>query len=130
MARGRGAVLVRTKGARAIWAACLVAALALLAPRQAPAPVAAAARAVQLIGPGRAGAPLVSLIDGARQRVLVEAFALSDSSVIAALQAAERRGVDVRVMLDPQGLDSAATLAALQHAGIRTRAPNPAYALT
>jgi cardiolipin synthase A/B len=123
-------VLVRTKGARAIWTACLVAALALLVPRQAPAPVAAAAPAVQLIGPGRAGAPLVSLIDGARQRVLVEAFALSDSSVIAALQAAQRRGVDVRVMLDPRGLSSAATLRALQSAGIRTRAPNPTYALT
>jgi hypothetical protein len=123
-------VLVRTKGARAIWTACLVAALALLVPRQAPAPVVAATPAVQLIGPGKARGPLVSLIDGARQRVLVEAFALSDSSVIAALQAAQRRGVDVRVMLDPGGLDSAATLRALQSAGIRTRAPNPSYALT
>jgi hypothetical protein len=85
---------------------------------------------LQLIGPGRAGAPLVSLIDGAHQRVLVEAFALSDTSVIAALQAAQRRGVDVRVMLDPQGVSSAATLGALQRASIRTRAPNPAYALT
>src|SRR5919198_468853 len=130
MARGRGAVLVRTKGARAVWAACLVAALALQVPRQAPAPVAAATPALQLIGPGKARGPLVSLIDGARQRVLVEAFALSDTSVIAALQAAARRGVDVRVMLDPQGLNSAATLGALQSAGVRTRAPNPAYALT
>jgi cardiolipin synthase A/B len=104
---------VRMTGARSVWAACLV-----------------AAPALQLIGPGGAGAPLISLIDGARERVLVEAFALSDTSVIAALQAAERRGVDVRVMLDPQGLDSAATLGALQSAGIRTRAPNPAYALT
>src|SRR5205085_826243 len=127
---GRGAVLGRTQVARSVWAACLVTALALHVPRQAPAPVAAAAPALQLIGPGRAEAPLVSLIDGARQRVLVEAFALSDTSVIAALQAAERRGVDVRVVLDPQGLDSAATLGALQSAGIRTRAPNPAYALT
>src|SRR2546423_2375075 len=127
---GRGAVLGRTKVARSVWAACLVAALALQVPREAPAPVAAAAPAVQLIGPGSAEAPLVSLIDGARQRVLVEAFALSDTSVIAALQAAKRRGVDVRVMLDPQGVSSAATLGALQSAGIRTRAPNPAYALT
>src|SRR2546423_1004693 len=127
---GRGAVLGRTKVARSVWAACLVAALALHVPRQAPAPVAAAASAVQLIGPGRAEAPLVSLIDGARQRVLVEAFALSDTSVIAALQAAKRRRVDVRVMLDPQGVSSAATLGALQSAGIRTRAPNPAYDLT
>jgi hypothetical protein len=123
-------VLVRIKGARSVWAAYLVAALALQGPRQAPAPVAAAAPAVQLIGPGRAGAPLVSLIDGARERVLVEAFALSDASVIAALQAAQRRGVDVRVMLDPRGLSSADTLSALHSASIRTRAPNPAYALT
>jgi len=91
---------------------------------------ATAAPALQLIGPGGAGAPLISLIDGARERVLVEAFALSDTSVIAALQAVKRRGVDVRVMLDPQGVSSAATLGALQSAGIRTRAPNPAYALT
>ena len=123
-------MLVRTNVARSVWATCLVAALALQVPRQAPAPVAAATPALQLIGPGKAGAPLVSLIDGARQRILVEAFALSDTSVITALQAAQRRGVDVRVMLDPRGLSSAATLRALQSAGIRTRAPNPAYALT
>lgn len=85
---------------------------------------------VQVIGPGGSEQPLAALISGARLRVLVEAFALNDAAIVAALQAAQRRGVDVRVMLDPRGLQSAATLAALHAAAIRTRAPNPAYAVT
>lgn len=84
----------------------------------------------QVIGPGSGEGSLTALIDGARLRVLVEAFALNDGTIIGALQAARRRGVDVRVMLDPRGLQSAPTLATLQSAGILTRAPNPAYTVT
>lgn len=83
-----------------------------------------------LLGPGGTQTPLLGLIGAARTRVLVEAFALVDPTVIAALQAAERRGVDVRVMLEPRGLNVTTTLAQLKSAGIRTRVPNSAYGVT
>lgn len=90
----------------------------------------AAGPALLLVGPGTTEGSLTGLIATARQRVLVEAFALIDPNVIAALAAAERRGVDVRVMLDAHGLNVSATLAQLRSAGIRTRAPNSTYPVT
>ncbi len=95
-----------------------------------PTATAPAGPTLLLLGPGNAEAPLVDLIDGAHERVLVEAFALVDPAVVAALQSAERRGVDVRVMLDAHGLNVKATLAQLNSAGIRTRVPNSAYPVT
>lgn len=71
-------------------------------------------------GPGGGEAALLDLIARARARILVDAFDLNDSAIYDALVAARRRGVDVRVMLDHIGLNAAATLAALQRAGIRT----------
>jgi cardiolipin synthase len=82
---------------------------------------------LQVFGPGGVESPVQARIDGARQRVLVEAYALDDPAVIAALQRAARRGVDVRVMLDPRGLNTAATLSKLAGAGVRVRTPNSAY---
>ena len=82
---------------------------------------------LQVFGPGGVESPVQAQIDGARQRVLIEAYALDDPTVIAALQRAARRGVDVRVMLDPHGLNTAETLPKLVGAGVRTRTPNPGY---
>lgn len=117
--------------------ALIVAAFCLLAvllgpwpARAAGPPVTTGAGAAQVIGPGNGEQPLLALIGGAHLRVLVEAYALNDLAVIGALQAARRRGVDVRVMLDPHGLQSALTLAALNASNILTRPPNPAYAVT
>jgi len=82
---------------------------------------------LQVFGPGGVESPVQAQIDGARQRVLVEAYALDDPAVLAALRRAAQRGVDVRVMLDPRGLNTAATLSQLAGAGVRTRPPNPGY---
>ncbi len=100
-----------------------------VAPRPTPTPTAAPATlpAQQVFGPGGVEGTVQTLVDGARGRVLVEAYTLDDPAVVAALGRAVRRGVDVRVMLDPRGLNSASTVAALRAAGVRTRAPNPSY---
>jgi len=95
-----------------------------------PAPVASPAPSLptlQVFGPGGTEATVQSLVDGARRRVLVEAYALDDPAVLAALRRVAQRGVDVRVMLDPRGLNSAATVAGLQGTGVRTRTPNPSF---
>lgn len=114
-------------------AACVAAALALpwwpagavvrgAAPR--------ASAPIQLVRQGDRHAMLLNLLASARQRVLVEAFALSDAGVIAALESARQRGVDVRVMLDPLGVSSAGTTRTLAGQGVLTRPPNPAYGVT
>ncbi len=82
---------------------------------------------LQVFGPGDVESPVQAQIDGARQRVLIEAYALDDPTVIAALQRAARRGVDVRVMLDPHGLNTPETLPKLVGAGVRARTPAPGY---
>ncbi|MDQ2827849.1 MAG: phospholipase D-like domain-containing protein [Chloroflexota bacterium] len=82
---------------------------------------------LQVFGPGGVESPVQAQIDGARQRVLIEAYALDDPAVLAALRRAAQRGVDVRVMLDPRGLNTTTTLSQLAGVGVRTRTPNPGY---
>ena len=116
------------------WASVLVAvacALFVLGPSTASAgaPRQSGQPAIAVAGPGNVESTVAALIATARQRVLVEAFALDDPAIVTALQQAERRGVDVRVMLDPVGLNTAGTEAALGTVGIRTRSPNPTYSV-
>ncbi len=104
-------------------------------PTETPAPLAGPIDVIQgsdrLIGPGVGGeGQLTSLIASAHRRVLVEAYTLDDGPVVTALETAARNGVDVRVMLDPHGLSTTATLSSLQGAGIRTRSPSSHYPIT
>ncbi|AIY42697.1 putative endonuclease protein [Collimonas arenae] len=48
---------------------------------------------------------LIDALDAARQQVLVQAYLLSNHKIAAALIAAKRRGVDVKVMLDGRQLE-------------------------
>lgn len=84
---------------------------------------------IQIVAAGGEQA-VIALITAAKQRILIEAFALSDTTVITALESARLRGVDVRVMLDPRGLNTGLTEGALRASGVLTRAPNPAFAVT
>ncbi len=72
---------------------------------------------------------LVSLVEGATRRLLVENEEMSDPGIVAALEAAAGRGVDVEVcMTDSSSWSS--EFAALVHAGVRvvTYAPDaPLY---
>ena len=93
-------------------------------------------RGVQVFVEPEAGAtPLTSAIKGATRSVWVEVYLLTDSRVIAALEDAEHRGVDVRVMIEehPYGGDVVSpqrTLQTLQTAGINAKFADPAYYYT
>ena len=93
-------------------------------------------RGVQVFVEPEAGAtPLTSAIKGATRSVWVEVYLLTDSRVISALEDAEHRGVDVRVMIEehPYGGDVVSpqrTLQTLQTAGINARFADPAYYYT
>ena len=67
-----------------------------------PAPVAPALGEIAQTAPGDEIRVMIErALVGARQRVLAEVYTLTDPEVIAELVAAERRGVGVRVLLDP-----------------------------
>lgn len=52
------------------------------------------------IQPDEGQAPIVDVIDKAQTEVLVEVYLLSDKDIIASLENAKQRGVDVKVMLE------------------------------
>jgi phosphatidylserine/phosphatidylglycerophosphate/cardiolipin synthase-like enzyme len=67
-----------------------------------PSPLSASAGAVGQTSPGaEIRTMLEAAIDAARRRVLAEVYTLTDPDLIAGLAIAHRRGVDVRVILDP-----------------------------
>jgi len=68
-----------------------------------PAPIASAAGSVAQTTPGEEiRAQLTQSLAAATRSVRAEVFVLTDADVIAALAAARRRGVSVRVLLDPE----------------------------
>jgi phosphatidylserine/phosphatidylglycerophosphate/cardiolipin synthase-like enzyme len=76
---------------------------------------------------------ILDAINNAQQSVWLEDYILSDTNVITALENAAKRGLDVRVMLDPHpygGSSPQATLAALNAAGAKAQISNPAFTYT
>ena len=72
--------------------------------------------------PGAAILPVVLQVIGeARQTLDVEMYTLTDQPVVAALIAAHRRGVAVRVLLDPSERPSDPSAALLRQAGVPLR---------
>jgi phosphatidylserine/phosphatidylglycerophosphate/cardiolipin synthase-like enzyme len=63
---------------------------------------------------------LAGVIDGAQQQVLVQAYLLTNRKIVAALIAARRRGIDVRVLVDGGQLEKIGrrVLSRLNAAGI------------
>lgn len=84
--------------------------------------------------PDEGSAPLVSAIATAKTSIHVEVYLLGDDTVIAALIAAKKRGVEVKVILekDPYGAPSAndATYSQLNAAGVPCVWANARYSLT
>jgi phosphatidylserine/phosphatidylglycerophosphate/cardiolipin synthase-like enzyme len=79
--------------------------------------------------------PVTSAIAATTHSVWVEVYLLTDARVIAALEDARHRGVEVRVMLEeyPYGFDVVApqrTLQTLMTAGIQAKFANSAYTYT
>lgn|GEM_PF-2343629 len=73
---------------------------------------------------------LITLIKEARTSILIESRAIDDPTLAHALIAARARGVDVRVMADPQSSSSTSVLGALAAADVWTRRGNPALPQT
>jgi phosphatidylserine/phosphatidylglycerophosphate/cardiolipin synthase-like enzyme len=99
-------------------------------PRPAPSPTPTPAPTLRLfVGPGSGVWAFVKGISEARHRLLLQVGALADGRIVDALLGARARGVDVRVLYDPSGMDRA-SLARLQAAGVLARTASPAFAAT
>jgi cardiolipin synthase len=87
-----------------------------------------------LVIPEDGSAPIIRLVDGARQSVWLYLYMLSDRGIINSLMGAATRGVDVRVMLekDPFGATNFndAVRDELGKAGIRVQWSNPTFKLS
>jgi cardiolipin synthase len=87
-----------------------------------PAPIAAADGSVAQTTPGEEiRARLMEALAGATRSVQAEVFVLTDSDVIAALAAARRRGVSVRLLLDPGQDVNRPAFNLLREAGVEVR---------
>jgi cardiolipin synthase A/B len=87
-----------------------------------------------IVLPDDGAAPLLSAIEAARKSLRVKMFLFSDPSLMKAVMAARKRGVDVRVMLNPARrsgeADNKVTKKKLEAAGIEVRDSNPAFDVT
>jgi phosphatidylserine/phosphatidylglycerophosphate/cardiolipin synthase-like enzyme len=94
----------------------------------APRPLAPSEGAVAQTAPGQEiRHALLAALRAARHEVMAEIFVLTDPDVSAALAAAHRRGVLVRLLLDPSQEVNRPSYAVLREAGIRVRMyPDPA----
>jgi cardiolipin synthase len=85
------------------------------------------------VEPDAGETPILSAIKGATKSVWVEVYEMTDNNVIAALEDAANRGVDVRVLLDPQpfgGISSQKLIDTLNAAGVKAQAASSVYRYT
>ena len=87
-----------------------------------------------LVLPDDSAKPVLRAIDRASTSLRVKMFVFSDPDLLKAVVAARRRGVKVRVMLNPARKDGAEdneeTRKALVKAGVEVRGASPAFSLT
>src|ERR1700750_1936360 len=87
-----------------------------------------------IVLPDDTSAPFLAAIAGARKSLRIKMFLFSDAALLAAVVDARKRGIDVRVMLNPARgggeEESAATRKALNEAGVDVADSNPAFDLT
>lgn len=87
-----------------------------------------------IVQPDDGTGPIVELVDAATQSLRVKQFTLTDPTVMAALIRAHKRGVDVRIMLNPHRSSGDRanddSYAALRKAGLKVEWSNPAFAVT
>src|SRR5215213_8413975 len=83
------------------------------------------------IQPGDGRAPLLDEIQGARRSIDLEVYIVSDDAILQSLEEAQRRGVEVRVILEEQpfggGGGQEEVFARLESAGIAVRWGNPVF---
>ena len=87
-----------------------------------------------IVLPDDSAKPILAAIEGASRTLRVKMFVFSDSSLLTAVIAAKRRGVNVKVMLNPARRngehDNDATRKALERADIHVKDANPSFDLT
>ncbi|HEU5380384.1 MAG TPA: phospholipase D-like domain-containing protein [Ktedonobacteraceae bacterium] len=87
------------------------------------------------VEPAAGETPILNAINNATTSVYVELYLLTDTNVLTALENAAHRGLDVRVMLDPDpyGVGTsqpAQMLQALSNAGAQTEDSSPSFTYT
>jgi phosphatidylserine/phosphatidylglycerophosphate/cardiolipin synthase-like enzyme len=87
-----------------------------------------------IVLPDDSAKPIVDAINGASRTLRIKMFVFSDRRLLKAVIVAKRRGVKVRVMLNPARRsgeqDNEVTRKTLERAGIEVKDSNPAFALT
>jgi phosphatidylserine/phosphatidylglycerophosphate/cardiolipin synthase-like enzyme len=87
-----------------------------------------------IVLPDDTGKPIVDAIDGASRSLNIRMFLFTDATLLAAVCAAQQRGVTVRVMLNPARRNGESENEEARHtllaAGVEVRDSNPAFALT
>jgi len=87
-----------------------------------------------IVLPDDTAAPLLSAIEGAKKSLRIKMFLFSDPALMKALVAAKKRGVDIRVMLNPARrsgeADNKVTKRRLEAADIEVLDSNPAFDVT
>jgi len=86
------------------------------------------------IEPGDGRAPLLDEIEAARRSIDLEVYIISDGIILEALEDAQRRGVDVRVIIEEHPFSGGGgqedLFARLESAGIAVRWGNPVFRFT
>jgi cardiolipin synthase len=87
-----------------------------------------------IVLPDDSAKPILTAIEGASRTLRVKMFVFSDPGLLEAVIAARRRGVKVRVMLNPARRsgehDNDTTRKALEHAKVDVKDANPGFDLT
>src|SRR5277367_6979536 len=87
-----------------------------------------------IVMPDDTSKPILEAINGAKKSLRVKMFLFSDPSLLKAVIDAQRRGVDVRVMLNPARRDGESenkeTHKKLVVAGVKVIDSNPEYDVT
>jgi cardiolipin synthase A/B len=87
-----------------------------------------------IVMPDDSARPILEAINGAKKSLRIKMFVFSDPALLAAVIAAHRRDVKVRVMLNPARRggepENEATRKKLEKAGIEVIDSNPAFAVT
>ncbi len=87
-----------------------------------------------IVLPDDSGQPILDAIAGAQKSIRIKMFVFSDPSLLKAVIDAHKRGVEVRIMLNPARRDgkeeNAESRKALADAGIKVADSNPTFDLT
>src|SRR5277367_201205 len=87
-----------------------------------------------IVLPDDSAKPIVDAIDGAKKSLRVKMFVFSDPALLKAVIAARKRGVNVRVMLNPSRRSGKAenqhSRKMLKAAGVHVKDSNPAFGMT